>query len=37
MCKFKDVIISEKGLVYTKNNLYLIISAYDYYCFQTNI
>ena len=37
MCKFKYVIIPEKGLVSTRNHLDLIISAYNNYYFWPNM
>ena len=36
-CKLKGVITSERGIARTKNDLDLIISASNYYCFRTNI
>ena len=36
-CKSKGEIMSEKGVVRTRNHSDLIISASKYYCFQTNV
>ena len=37
MCILKDVIISEKGIVRTRNHLDLIISDFNDYFFRTNM
>ena len=37
MCKFKYLIISEKGLVHIIIHLDLIVLAYSYYLFVTNM
>ena len=37
MCKFKYLIISEKGLVHSIIHLDLIVLAYSYYLFVTNM